>query len=115
MDNQPKIVMYSTKWCGDCVRSKALLKKLNVEFSPMFEKSELTLENFESYGSSITKIAKKAYENKMMLCLETNLDGNELTEVLKYLDNPSISVVYDTGNRIALGHDLSKDIKFPSN
>ena len=26
------IMMYSTDWCGDCVRSEALLKSLNVSF-----------------------------------------------------------------------------------
>ena len=30
-----KIDFYTTDWCGDCVRSKALLKKLNVDFLPM--------------------------------------------------------------------------------
>ena len=27
-----KIKFYTTDWCGDCVRSKALLNKLNVDF-----------------------------------------------------------------------------------
>ena len=27
------IDFYTTDWCGDCVRSKALLKKLNVDFN----------------------------------------------------------------------------------
>ena len=26
------IKFYTTDWCGDCVRSKALLNKLNVDF-----------------------------------------------------------------------------------
>jgi mycoredoxin len=29
----PKINFYSTDWCGDCVRSKALLKKHNISFT----------------------------------------------------------------------------------
>ena len=33
MDNQPKIVMYSTKWCGDCVRSKKVFDKLGIAFT----------------------------------------------------------------------------------
>ena len=28
-----KIDFYTTDWCGDCVRSKALLKKLNLNFN----------------------------------------------------------------------------------
>ena len=27
-----EIKFYTTQWCGDCVRSKALLNKLNVTF-----------------------------------------------------------------------------------
>ena len=27
------IDFYTTDWCGDCVRSKALLKKLNIDFN----------------------------------------------------------------------------------
>ena len=28
-----KLDFYTTDWCGDCVRSKALLKKLDVDFN----------------------------------------------------------------------------------
>ena len=28
-----KLDFYTTDWCGDCVRSKALLKRLNVDFN----------------------------------------------------------------------------------
>jgi len=28
-----KLDFYTTNWCGDCVRSKALLKKLDVDFN----------------------------------------------------------------------------------
>lgn len=28
-----KVNFYSTDWCGDCVRSKALLKKHNISFN----------------------------------------------------------------------------------
>ena len=33
MDNQSQIVMYSTQWCGDCVRSKKVLDKLGIAFT----------------------------------------------------------------------------------
>ena len=32
MDNQSKIIMYSTQWCGDCVRSKKVFDKLGIDF-----------------------------------------------------------------------------------
>ena len=33
MDNQSKIIMYSTQWCGDCVRSKKVFDKLGIAFT----------------------------------------------------------------------------------
>ena len=30
MDNHTGIIMYSTQWCGDCVRSKKVLDKLKI-------------------------------------------------------------------------------------
>ena len=33
MDNQPKIVMYTTQWCGDCLRSKKVFDKLGIAFT----------------------------------------------------------------------------------
>ena len=33
MDNKSKIVMYSTQWCGDCVRSKKVFDKLSIKFT----------------------------------------------------------------------------------
>ena len=45
------------------------------------------------------------------LCLETLLRGEELIEVLEIIGRPSISLVYDTGNRVASDHDLAGDIR----
>ena len=33
MNNKSEIVMYSTEWCGDCVRSKKVFDKLNIKFT----------------------------------------------------------------------------------
>ena len=33
MDKKSKITMYSTQWRGDCVRSKKVFEKLNVDFT----------------------------------------------------------------------------------
>ena len=46
----------------------------------------------------------------MVLCLETILNGKDLKFVLNKLKNKNIKVVFDTGNRIAFGHDLYNDI-----
>ena len=46
MDNKSEIVMYSTQWCGDCVRSKKVFDKLNIKFTEIdidFDKKDLKL------------------------------------------------------------------------
>ena len=30
--SEPQVTVYGADWCGDCVRSKALLNRLNVPF-----------------------------------------------------------------------------------
>lgn len=82
---------------------------------PLFEKSELTVENLEQYKAPIIEIANKASDHGVTVCLETNLCAYELLKALDILNHPGISVVYDTGNRVALGHDLVDDIRILGN
>jgi len=44
------IKFYTTDWCGDCIRSKALLKKLNVEFD------EINVDDDTEANEYITKL-----------------------------------------------------------
>lgn len=44
------IKFYTTDWCGDCIRSKALLKKLNVQFD------EINVDNDTAANEYITKL-----------------------------------------------------------
>lgn len=78
---------------------------------PLFEHSELTVANMEDYLSPLRAIADKAAENGIKVCLETILTGAELIDLVDRLDHPAITVVYDTGNRVAFGHDLPADIR----
>lgn len=78
---------------------------------PLFEKSELNSDNVMEYIFPLRIIAEKAAEFGITVCLETVLNGVELMEILCKIDHPAVAVVYDTGNRIAYGHDLSKDIR----
>lgn len=78
---------------------------------PLFEKSELTIDNVSDYVLPLRAIADKAAESGIIVCLETVMNGVELIEVLNKIDHPAVSVVYDTGNRIAFGHDLPGDIR----
>jgi len=78
---------------------------------PLFEISELNSKNMKDFIEPIRIVAKAALENNMLTCLETILTGEELLELLKLIDLPCVKIVYDTGNRIAFGHDLPHDIR----
>jgi len=77
---------------------------------PLFEMSELNMNNYSDFISPIKTIANACKKFGMVLCLETILNGKDLKFVLNKLKNKNIKVVFDTGNRIAFGHDLYNDI-----
>jgi hexulose-6-phosphate isomerase len=78
---------------------------------PLFEFSELTAANGVIFEEPLRAIADKAAECGMVVCLETILTGAELITLMDRLNHPNIKVVYDTGNRVAFGHDLPADIR----
>lgn len=78
---------------------------------PLFEASELTVANSAEYAVPLRKMADEAQKHKITICLETNLTGQELITLLELINHPNINVVYDTGNRVAFGHDLPGDIR----
>ena len=78
---------------------------------PLFEHSELSADNMGDYVAPLRAIADRAQAGGITVCLETILDGGQLIALLDKLDHPAIAVVYDTGNRVAFGHDLPADIR----
>ncbi len=78
---------------------------------PLFDASELTVQNSADYIEPLRTIADAAHDAGMTTCLETILTGAELIDLLDRLDRPYIKAVYDTGNRVAFGHDLAADIR----
>ena len=78
---------------------------------PLFEASELTPDNQLDYVPVIQTIADEANDVGMITCLETILTGSELITLLDRIDRPHVAAVYDTGNRVAFGHDLAGDIR----
>jgi sugar phosphate isomerase/epimerase len=78
---------------------------------PLFEESELTESNAPNYTSIVKEIASAAQENgTLVCCLETILEGPSLLRWLETLGQPNVKCVLDTGNKIALGHDIYADI-----
>lgn len=82
---------------------------------PLFEHSELTIENVDEYVVPLCTIADKAAQSGITVCLETILNGEQLIKALNQINHPAVSVVYDTGNRVAFGHDLPGDIRVLGN
>ncbi len=78
---------------------------------PLFDASEVSSENMTDHIGPLREIADAAIDAGMVTCLETILAGAELVGLLDRLDRPHIKAVYDTGNRIAFGHDLPGDIR----
>ncbi len=90
--------------------SQAKLLGIQKLILPLFEKSELTDNNFDSYKEVLREIAAAAQENNILVSLETILNGKSLLNLLEFLDHSNINCVFDTGNRIAFGHDVYSDI-----
>jgi len=102
----------SSKVLNQTIKLISMGKLLGIEklIFPLFENSELTINNYHDYKTVLREIGDAAQEANMLLCLETILDGQQLLNVLKDFDHPNIYCVFDTGNRIAFGHDIYSDI-----
>ena len=90
-----------------------IAKKLECDkyILPLFEKSELNISNYKEFINSINLIAKCCEESNITLCLETILKGEDLLFVLSKLESENIKIVFDTGNRVAFGHNIYDDIR----
>ncbi len=77
---------------------------------PLFEQSELNERNLKTYKPVLRELADSARAHGMMLCLETILNGSRLLRLLDQMGHSNIKLVFDTGNRIAWGHDIYGDI-----
>jgi len=87
-------------------------KKLNCNkyILPFFEESELNMSNYKDFIEIIRTIADACQKANLILCLETILNGKELLILLNQINHVNVKIVFDTGNRIAFGHDLYEDI-----
>ena len=78
---------------------------------PFFDSSELSIDNMQEYIEPLRKVAEAANIKDITVCLETILTGEELIKLLHLINMPNVKAVYDTGNRVAFGHDLAGDIR----
>ncbi|MDP1879874.1 MAG: sugar phosphate isomerase/epimerase family protein [Parachlamydiaceae bacterium] len=94
----------------ELIISQASLLGINKLVLPLFEKSELTENNFNDFKNVLHELGNIAESKNILVCLETLLDGKKLLRFIEYLDHPNIKCVFDTGNRAALGQDICADI-----
>lgn len=78
---------------------------------PLFERSEMTAATMRNYVGVIRDTADVCAAHGIKLCLETVVEGPAMLDALAAIDRPAIGLVFDTGNRVALGHDLARDIR----
>ncbi len=78
---------------------------------PLLEHSELTLDTVDGYAPALRAIGDAAKGNGMVVCLETILNARDLMEVFVRIGHDNLFAVFDTGNRVAFGHDLPGDIR----
>tara|TARA_B100000780_G_scaffold257910_1_gene207989 strand:+ start:1255 stop:2109 length:855 start_codon:yes stop_codon:yes gene_type:complete len=82
---------------------------------PFFEKSELNISNYTKYIEYIKIIAETCEKSNIVLCLETILNAKDLLYILRKINIDNIKVVFDTGNRIAFGHNIYEDLMLLGN
>lgn len=78
---------------------------------PLFEKSEITAENFEKFVPALKAVAKAAGELNIQLSLETLLPAHALISLCSKIGASNLGICYDTGNRAAMGAPLGDEIR----
>tara|TARA_B100000900_G_scaffold300287_1_gene258847 strand:- start:307 stop:555 length:249 start_codon:yes stop_codon:yes gene_type:complete len=81
-----KIDFYTTDWCGDCVRSKALLKRLNLAFNEInVDLNEDANEYIKTLQVNQRRIPTIVFEDKSFLVEPSDVDLENKLKELKYI------------------------------
>ncbi len=81
-----KIDFYTTDWCGDCVRSKALLNKLNVAFNEInVDLNEDANEYIKTLQVNQRRIPTIVFEDESFLVEPSDVDLENKLKELKYI------------------------------
>ena len=90
---------------------RSALLRMEKFILPLFEKSDITSENFLQYIRVLKSISDAANDTGLLICLETNLEVAQLMQLISNIDRDNIRCVYDTGNRIIFKEDIYSDIR----
>ena len=81
-----KIDFYTTDWCGDCVRSKALLKRLNLAFNEInVDLNEDANQYIKTLQVNQRRIPTIVFEDKSFLVEPSDVDLENKLKELKYI------------------------------
>lgn len=81
-----KIDFYTTDWCGDCVRSKALLNKLNLAFNEInVDLNENANEFIKTLQVNQRRIPTIVFEDKSFLVEPSDVELENKLKELKYI------------------------------
>ena len=81
-----KIDFYTTDWCGDCVRSKALLKKLNLAFNEInVDLNEDANEYIKTLQVNQRRIPTIVFEDESFLVEPSDVELENKLKELKYI------------------------------
>jgi glutaredoxin len=81
-----KIDFYTTDWCGDCVRSKALLKKLNLSFNEInVDLNEDANEYIKTLQLNQRRIPTIVFEDESFLVEPSDVELENKLKELKYI------------------------------
>jgi|TARA_B100001093_G_scaffold514096_1_gene587395 glutaredoxin len=81
-----KIDFYTTDWCGDCVRSKALLKRLNLSFNEInVDLNEDANEYIKTLQLNQRRIPTIVFEDESFLVEPSDVELENKLKELKYI------------------------------
>ena len=80
------IDFYTTDWCGDCVRSKALLKKLHVDFNEINVDIDLEANEYiKSLQANQRRIPTIVFDDGSFLVEPSDIDLEKKLKELNYI------------------------------
>ncbi len=90
---------------------KAGLLGMKTIVLPLFEESELNQKNVKDFLPILIEYANYTKKLNLKISLETILNGEQLIDVIDSMKCENVNCVFDTGNRVAHGHDILSDIR----
>lgn len=109
INNNLADIVTQTKFIDFLQKSAELNCKLIVV--PLLEESSLNTETISELRPVIKVLAREAKGLNIHLCIESLLSGHDLKSFVESIDEPNLTVVFDTGNRILENTDLASEIK----